>query len=77
MPWRPALPASSARGQGSLLAIRLTFRQVALQLSRPRNYIEARIATLMWGIRLKDSAGELDEEDVQQLNSLLDIPQGG
>lgn len=45
--------------------------------SQQRNYIEARIAALMWGVRLKSSAGQLDEEDVQQLNSLLDVRQGG
>ncbi|WP_109477534.1 TolC family protein [Paraburkholderia sp. C35] len=44
--------------------------------SQQRNYIEARIAALMWGVRLKDSTGQLDEEDVQQLNSLLDVSPG-
>lgn len=42
-----------------------------------RNYIEARIAVLMRGVRLKDTAGEFDEEDVRQLNGLLDIALGG
>lgn len=45
--------------------------------SLQRNYIEARIAALMWGVRLKDAAGELEEQDINQLNSLLDIPKGG
>jgi outer membrane protein len=45
--------------------------------SLQRNYIEARIAALMWGVRLKDAAGELEESDIVQLNSMLAIPQGG
>ncbi|WP_169742636.1 TolC family protein [Paraburkholderia ferrariae] len=44
--------------------------------SQQRNYYEARITALMWGVRLKDVTGELDEQDIEQLNSLLDAQQG-
>lgn len=42
--------------------------------SLQRNYIEARIAALVWEVKLKSVVGDLGERDIQQLNSLLDIP---
>ena len=44
--------------------------------SLQRNYIEARIAALMWGVKLKNAFGSLEEQDVLQLNSLLDTSTG-
>jgi outer membrane protein len=39
--------------------------------SQQRTFLEARIATLMWVVKLKNVTGELNDMELEQLNSLL------
>jgi outer membrane protein len=45
--------------------------------SQERNFIEARINVVMWGIRLRNITAELDEQDVERINRMLDTHPGG